>query len=123
MVVLTCTLAATVSVSAPAAEHQLRRHAAVGETVRIRGHVNYHGCGRAIPTTITVVRAPVHGALEVRDDTVRSVDPDLGTGEKCRDFTGPGKVVYYTRTSSGPDRLEYTSSSENGVVKIDVTID
>jgi hypothetical protein len=104
------------------AEHHFQRHAAVGQTIRIRGHVNYHICGLVINTTITVVRNPAHGTLTTKDEIVKSVDPELGN-RKCKGFSGEGKVVYYTRTSSGPDNFYYTSSSANGVVRMYMTID
>jgi hypothetical protein len=104
------------------AEHHFQRHATVGETIRIRGHVNYHTCGLVINTTITVVRPPTHGTLATKDEIVNSVDPELGY-RRCKGFSGEGKVVYYTRTSSGPDSFYYTSSSANGVVRMYLTVD
>jgi hypothetical protein len=104
-------------------ERQIQCHAAVGETVRVRGHVNYHPCGDVVPTTITVVQAPTHGTLAVRDEIVRSTDPDLGKGDKCWGYNGQGRVVYYTRTSLGSDSFKYTSSSVNGAEQFDVTVD
>jgi hypothetical protein len=103
-------------------EHHLERHAGLGETVKLRGHVNYRPCGNVIATAIVVNVAPTHGALAVRDEIVRSIDPDLGNGDKCKGNSGQGKVVYYTRTSLGEDRFRYTSSSMNGDVRIDVTV-
>jgi hypothetical protein len=103
-------------------EHHLERRAQIGETVRLRGHVNYRPCGYVIATAIVVNAAPSHGTLAVRDEIVQSADPDLGTGDKCQGYSGQGKVVYYTRTSPGEDRFAYTSSSLNGEVHIDVTV-
>jgi hypothetical protein len=103
-------------------EHHLERRAQIGETVRLRGHVNYHPCGYVIATAIVVNVAPGHGTLSVRDEIVQSTDPDLGKADKCQGYSGQGKVVYYTRTSSGEDRFAYTSSSLNGEVHIDVTV-
>jgi len=105
------------------AEHHFQRHAAVGQTIRIRGHVNYHGCGSVINTTITVVQAPAHGTLTTKDEIVTSVDAELGHRGKCKGFSGEGKVVYYTRTRPGSDNFYYTSSSANGVVRMYLTID
>ena len=103
-------------------EHHLERHAAIGETVRVRGHVNYHGCGSAIATAIVVNVEPVHGTLSVRDEIVPTIDPDLGKGDRCKGSSGEGKVVYYTRTSPGDDRFAYRSSSLNGEVRVAVTV-
>lgn len=105
------------------AEYQVERHAGVGQTVRLAGHVNYHFCESVIPTTIHVVTAPSHGTLAVRDEIVTSKHPELGRGDRCKHSSGQGKVVYYTRTSSGPDYFRYDSKSDNGVVHIDVTVD
>jgi len=118
-------LACVISIAAVAwsAERQLHRVAAVGETIRLRGHVNFNPCGTTIATTITVVRTPIHGTLATHNETVKAGDPELGTGDRCRGDSGQGKVVYYTRTSPGADQFEYTSSSANGVVKVDVTVD
>jgi hypothetical protein len=125
--VLVCFLGTTPASSAPAqqveVERQLQRHAAVGETVRLDGHVNYHPCGSVIPTTITVTKAPTHGTLSVRDEIVRSGHPELGPRERCAGYSGQGKVVYYTRTSLGSDSFIYESSSANGVVRIDAIVD
>jgi hypothetical protein len=105
------------------AERQLERHAAVGETVRLRGHVNYHPCGSVIPTTINVVQPPSRGTLSVRDEIVTTTDPELGTGDRCKGYSGQGKAVYYTRTTLGTDKFQYMSSSANGEVRVSVTID
>jgi len=130
-VVLACSLAVTASTSAQErAERQIQRHAEIGQTVRLGGHVNYHrahmdygGCDIVIPTTITVVQAPSHGTLAIRDEMVKSEQPVLGHGDKCRGASGLGKAVYYTRTSPGADKFKYDSSSDNGVVHVDVTVD
>jgi hypothetical protein len=105
------------------AERQLERHVAVGESVRLRGHVNYHPCGSVIPTDIIVVQPPSHGTLSVRDEVVTSTDPELGTRDRCKGYSGQGKVVYYTRTGSGTDKFRYSSSSSNGEVRVSVTVD
>jgi hypothetical protein len=105
------------------AEKRIQSHAAMGATVRVRGHVNFeHNCAEAIPTTISVVQAPQHGTLDVRDEDVRATDPDLGHGSKCAGVRGAGKVVYYTRASPGADSFAYDSVSGNGVVHIHVTV-
>jgi hypothetical protein len=104
-------------------EHRISTHAAIGQTIRIRGHVNYsHNCVDVIPTAISVVQAPRYGALETRDEPVRSTDPELGHGSKCAEVTGMGKVVYYTRNNPGIDVFHYDSVSGNGVVHILVTV-
>jgi hypothetical protein len=106
------------------AERRISTHAAIGQTIRIRGHVNYsHDCADVIPTAISVVQAPRHGALETRDELVRSTDPELGHGSKCGGVTGMGKAVYYTRNSSGIDVFHYNSVSANGVVHILATVE
>jgi len=129
-VVLVCSLAVTASTLAQErAERQIQRHAAMGQTVKLGGHVNYdrrrpYGrCDIVIPTTIMVVQAPSHGTLAIRDEMVKSADPELGRGDKCRGSSGVGRVVYYTRTSPGSDAFKYDSSSANGVVHVDVTVD
>jgi hypothetical protein len=120
-VALACSLGAAAVAFAHDTERRVERHAAVGETVRVRGHVNFgRGCG-TIPTNITVVQPPRHGTLAVRDETVQGGDPVFGAG--CRDLWGNGKAVYYTRTSLGTDTFDYDSSSEHGVVHIFVTVD
>jgi hypothetical protein len=116
-------LSSTVGAERQIAEHQLERHAALGETVRLRGHVNYHPCGSVIPTTIIVVQPPSHGTLSVRDEVVTSFDPELGTRDRCKGYSGQGRVVYYTRTTLGTDKFQYTSSSSNGEVRVSVTVD
>jgi len=70
-----------------------------------------------------IAQAPSHGTLAIRDEIVKSVDPELGHGDKCRGSSGLGRVVYYTRTSPGSDKFKYDSSSANGVVHVDVTVD
>jgi hypothetical protein len=128
---LACSLAIAVSASAQhassfaqrEAERRIQRHVGVGETVRLDGHVNYHGCGVVIPTTITVIQAPIHGAITTHDEIVKSTQPELGRGDKCQGYSGEGKVVYYTRTSPGVDKFRYDSSSDNGVVHVHVTVD
>jgi hypothetical protein len=106
------------------AQRDLHRHAEIGQTVRLRGHVNYRGrCTNAIPTTIAVLHPPQHGTLSVRDEIVTSTDPALGNLDKCRGSSVSGKVVYYTRVDRGVDRFEYQSSSENGVVHVSATVD
>jgi hypothetical protein len=105
------------------AERRISTHAAVGQTIRIHGHVNYaHNCGDVVPTAISVVQAPRYGALETRDEVVRSTDPELGHGSKCAGASGMGKVVYYTRRSPGTDALDYDSVSTNGVVHVHVIV-
>ena len=124
VVALACSPIATSSTLAQSeAERRIERHADVGQTVRLRGHVNYHLCGTVIPTTIIVIQAPSHGTLAIRDEILKSGSPELGHGDKCQGYSGNGRVVYYTRTSLGPDKFRYNSSSDNGVVHVDVTVD
>jgi hypothetical protein len=124
-IALACSLVVAVAAFAQQreAERRIHRHAEVGETVRLGGHVNYHLCSFVIPTTITVVQSPSHGMLSTRDEVVKSAEPELGRGDKCRGSSGEGKAVYYTRTSRGVDKFEYDSLSDNGVVHVDVTVD
>ena len=114
--------ATTASWAQTEAEHRIERHADVGQTVRLGGHVNYRTCGAVIPTSITVVRAPSHGTIAIRDEIVTSGHPELGSGDRCKDYSGFGRVVYYTRTSLGVDKFRYDSSSANGVVHVDMTV-
>ena len=108
----------------PDVEREIQSHAAVGARVRLGGHVNYdRACRIVIPTKITVIQVPQHGNVTVRDEVVKSAHPELGTGDKCKGQSGKGKVVYYTRTTTGSDRLIYDSSSDNGVVQVTVTVD
>ena len=105
------------------AERRIQRHAAPGETVRLDGHVNYRTCGYVIPTAIIVNVAPTYGTLSVRDEMVTSINPELGRSvDRCKGYSGQGKVVYYTRTSPGVDVFQYTSSSANGDVHVDATV-
>lgn len=124
-IALACSLAVAVVAFAQQreAERRIHRHAEVGETVRLGGHVNYHLCSFVIPTTITVIQSPRHGMLSTRDEVVKSGEPELGRGDKCPGSSGEGKVLYYTRTSPGVDKFVYDSSSDNGVVHVDVTLD
>ena len=104
-------------------ERRVSIHAAVGQTVRIAGHVNYsHNCAEVIPTTISVVRPPQFGSLDVRDEDVRSGHPELGHGSKCAGASGSGKAVYYTRNGPGTDAFAYDSVSTNGVVHVHATV-
>ena len=119
--VLACSLGAAAATLAYNAERRVERRAAVGETVRLRGHINYQrGCA-VIPTIITVVQPPRHGTLAIRDESATLADPIFG--DQCRGQSGTGKVVYYTRTSLGTDTFDHESSSDNGVVRVFVTID
>jgi hypothetical protein len=105
------------------AERRVSTRAAVGQTIRIRGHVNYsHNCTEVIPTTVSVVRPPQHGSLDIRDESVRSTDPQLGHGSKCAGASGTGKAVYYTRKDAGTDIVDYDSVSTNGVVHVHATV-
>jgi hypothetical protein len=105
------------------AERQIRAHARMGETIRLRGHVNYvRNCAEVVATTISVAQPPQHGTLDVRDEVVRSTNPELGTGSKCAGAHGMGKVVYYTRTSPGADAFAYDSISTSGVVHLHVAV-
>jgi hypothetical protein len=94
----------------------------LGRTVRVWGSVNFTDhCSTAVETTITVTEAPAHGSVSIRDEIVKQNSPDFGGS--CGGLSGRGKVVYYTRTSSGIDHFKYASSSTVGAVDHNVTID
>jgi hypothetical protein len=76
-----------------------------------------------IPTAIIINAPPIHGTLAIHDEIIKSSDPVLGIGDKCAGYSGQGKAIYYTRTSAGLDTLQYTSSSANGQVQMNVTVD
>jgi hypothetical protein len=125
---LTCAFAIACSMSAtiPAwgqqeAERQVQVDAAIGQTMRLRGHVNYsHGCSDVIPTDITVIQAPLYGTLTIKNEVVHAKDAELGRG--CVGSSGMGKVVYYTCAHEGTDSFSYDSASSNGVVHVYVTV-
>jgi hypothetical protein len=71
---------------------------------------------------MSIIQAPHHGTLDVRDEDVRATDPDLGHGSKCALVRGSGKVVYYTRASPGAGAFAYDSVSGNGVVHLQVVV-
>jgi hypothetical protein len=105
------------------AERSVSAHAAVGQTIRLSGHVNYsHNCTEVIPTTVSVVHEPQYGSLDVRDEAVRSGHPELGHGSKCAQASGLGKAVYYSRKAPGTDAIAYDSVSTNGVVHVHATV-
>ena len=117
---LTCAFAIACSMSAtiPAwgqqeAERQVQVDAAIGQTMRLRGHVNYsHGCSDVIPTDITVIQAPLYGTLTIKNEVVHAKDAELGRG--CVGSSGMGKVVYYTRAHEGTDRSATTWHRRTG---------
>jgi hypothetical protein len=116
-------LATAASAQEREAERSVSTRAAVGQTVKIRGHVNYSNhCTEVIPTSISVVRPPQFGSLEIRDEVVRSGDPELGHGSKCAGSSGQGKIVTYTRKAPGTDVFAYDSVSMNGVVHVHATV-
>jgi hypothetical protein len=123
-IVLVAVLAVALSPSvlAQEAQRRLERHAAIGQTVRLRGHVNYHPCDNVIPTTIIIDQPPQHGTLSVRDEIVELGVSEFGGGD-CVGHRGQGKAVYYTRTSAGSDQFRYTSSSANGEVHVTAIVD
>jgi hypothetical protein len=95
---------------------------AIGKTVRVWGSVNFSDhCESVLETTIAMTQSPAHGSTSVRDEIVKQSSPDYG-GE-CKNQSGKGKVVYYTRTSHGIDHFRYTSSSSNGAVDHNVTVE
>ena len=54
--------------------------------------VNFeHNCSRVMPTTISVIQAPQHGTLDVRNEDVRATDPDVGHGNALV-FEEPGRA-------------------------------
>jgi hypothetical protein len=106
------------------AEREIQAYALVGETIRLRGHLNYsHYCHKVIPTHLNVVQAPQHGTLSVRDEAVTLTNPELGHNRGCAGATGMGKAIYYTRASEGADVLDYDSVSSNGVVRVHAMIE
>ena len=117
-----CVLTVPASALAQAeAERKIERHANIGQTVRLGGHVNYGPhCSGVTQTTIIVIRQPNHGTLAVKDEMVTSENPELGA--RCAGQSGLGRVVYYIRTSSGLDKFRYDSSFPSGVVHMDVTV-
>jgi hypothetical protein len=111
-----------VGMAGSALARDLHVHAAVGKTLRVWGSVNFSNhCSSVLETTITVTESPAHGSASVRDEIVKQGSPDFG-GE-CKNHSGRGKVVYYTRTSLGVDHFKYTSSSSSGAVDHNVTVD
>jgi len=70
-------------------------HAGMGQTVRIRGHVNFdHNFSGLIPTTISVIQALQHGTLEARNEDVRSTDPEFRRARsRDRPVTESGRVA------------------------------
>jgi hypothetical protein len=123
VLVVVLTLAVSPLVLAQEAQRRVERHAAIGQTIRLRGHVNYHPCGSVIPTTIIIDQPPQHGTLSIRDEMIKSDDPVFGSGDGCQGHSGQGKAVYYTRTSAGSDQLRYTSSSANGELHVTAVVD
>jgi hypothetical protein len=109
--------------SALAAEKQIRRQAILGQTIRLSGHVNYAKCGDAIKTSVAIIQPPVRGAISIRDEVVKSTEPVFGKGDMCRGYKGLGKAVYYTRNSTGTDKTDYDSVSNNGVVHVHAVIE
>jgi hypothetical protein len=104
------------------AKVRVERHAQIGQTVRLGGHVNYQThCSGVTETNIIVIRGPSHGTLAIQDEIVTSERPELGV--RCAGHSGMGRVVYYTRTSAGLDKFRYDSSSIAGVVHVEVTVD
>jgi hypothetical protein len=104
-------------------ERTVSTRAAVGQTVRLSGHVNYtRHCAEVIPTTISVVRSPQYGSLDIRDEAVRADVPQLGHGSKCAGSSGLGKGVYYSRKAPGTEAIAYDSVSTNGVVHVHANV-
>lgn len=96
--------------------------AAVGTTVRVWGSVNFSNhCSPTLATTMTVTQPPAHGSTSVRDRIVKQGSPDFA-GE-CKNHSGQGKLIYYTRTSPGVDHFKFTSSSLVGGVDHNATVD
>src|SRR5271166_4412336 len=125
---LTCAfaLACSVSIIVPSfgqqeAERQVQRDAAVGQTVRLRGFVNFsNDCSGVTPTEIIVIQAPLYGTLTIKNEIVRPTDAVFGRG--CIGSSGMGKAVYYTRTHEGIDSFSYDAAWLNGVIHVYVTV-
>jgi hypothetical protein len=88
----------------------LNINAAVGQQVRVFGHVRFaRDCRPGAVPDMTIVDAPKLGTLTVRTETVTLTNPDFGT---CpAGSAGLGTVVYYTAEASGQDRFHYRMSS------------
>jgi hypothetical protein len=119
---MTCLVEAN-ETSALAADKQIQRHATLGQTIRLLGHVNYAKCGDVIKTSVAIVQPPAHGAVSIRDEVVKTTEAVLGKGGMCSGYKGLGKGVYYTRNSPGTDKLDYDSVSNNGVVHVHAVIE
>ena len=95
------------------AERQVYVDAAMGQTMRLRGHVSFsQGCSIVIPNDITVIQAPLYGTLTIKDEVVRSTDAALGRG--CVGSSGMGKVIYYARLHEVRTHSATTSRRRTG---------
>jgi len=84
--------------------------ASVGQQVRVGGHVRFQrDCKHGPIPEMTIVVQPKLGTVSTNVETVTSTNPNFGT---CPPGSvGPGKVVYYTATTSGRDNFHYRMSS------------
>ena len=97
---------------------------ATGQKVQVHGHVRFGmNCGEMTIPKMTMLINPGHGQIETLEEDVKLTVPNYGSG-KCVGQTGRGSVVYYTRTSVGPDRFEYRMSGANQpAVGFDILVD
>ena len=123
-IALTCSLIMTPLVReghAGPGGSDLHRHAALGQTVKVFGHIMFGRSCTALDVSINVTQAPTHGTISTRKEDVKL--SDVGFGSKCVGNNFTGTVVYYTRTSPGVDHFEYTDWSSVGAMNHVVTVD
>ena len=127
--ILTCALALagalSVIVSAlgqQEAERQVQRDAAIGQTVRVRGHVNYsHNCSDVVPTAIAVIQAPRarNACNKRRNCFVRPMRSSEAAASAAAAWEKPCITPVSMRA---PMRSTTTLTSLNGVVHVHVAI-
>ena len=94
----------------PSQARDLHIDGAVGQQVRVFGHVRFtRDCSPAAIPQMTVVAAPKLGKLAATTETVTMTNPDFGNCPAAS--AGPGTVVYYTAQMSGQDSFHYRISS------------
>jgi hypothetical protein len=98
--------------------------AAIGQQVRVFGHVRFaDDCEPGAIPEMAIVTPPELGELYSKVEPVTLTSPDFGTCPPG--LTAPGKVVYYTAQKSGHDSFHYRMSSSgqpttDWVVTVDV---
>jgi hypothetical protein len=115
---------ALMSLPSQAEARDLRIAAAVGQLVRVFGHVRFaDDCEPGPIPEMAIVAPPLLGELSSKVEPVTLTSPDFG---RCpTGLTAPGKVVYYTARNSGHDTFHYRMSSAgqpttDWVVTVDV---